>query len=122
MRSCDWFYSAVRWASENGIVSGVGGGQFGTGNITREQLAIILKKYAEFYGIDTDNGAETSLSAFQDAGDVSSWAGGAVKWAVAHGVISGKGENQLDPKGEASRAEFVTMMKTFTENILVEGI
>ena len=122
VRSCDWFYSAVRWASENGIVSGVGGGQFGTGNITREQLAIILKKYAEFYGIDTDNGAETSLSAFQDAGDVSSWAGGAVKWAVAHGVISGKGENQLDPKGEASRAEFVTMMKTFTENILVEGI
>jgi len=106
-----WYTNAILWAAENGIVSGYGGGQFGTNNnIEREQLAAMLYKYAQYKGYDTS--AQVDLNKFGDEGDISSWARTQMKWAVANGVMSGKG-GILDPLGNATRAECAAMLRTF---------
>lgn len=112
--SGQWYTDAVLWAAENGIVSGYGNGEFGVGDrITREQLATMLYKYAEYRGFDTR--ARTTLSNFTDEAQVSSWAKEQLRWAVAYGIMSGKGNGTLDPKGTATRAECAAMIRTFME-------
>ena len=103
------------WAAENGIVCGVGEGAFGVdANITREQLALMLYKYAEMKGFDVS--ASVELSDYVDADSVATWSETALKWAVANGVMSGKpveGGTALAPQGEATRAECAAMMRSF---------
>lgn len=117
VKAGDWFANAVVWASENNIVSGTGNGKFDpNGNITREQIASILFRYAAFKGADISGSAE--LTAFPDQSKVSSWALASVKWAVSAGLISGKtsnGTTVLDPKGNATRAEVSSMMVRFVD-------
>ena len=99
-----YYEKAVAWASENGIVSGEGGGRFGPdGKITREQAAKILYSYAVKYGKDVSI-RPGALSGFSDQGKISSWAQEAMEWAVSHGVLNGSG-GKLNPGGTASRAE-----------------
>lgn len=108
-----WYTDAVIWASENGIVNGVAEGQFDpNANITREQLAAMMYRYADFLGMDT--AASGSLSRFNDGSQVSSWASDAMKWAVGNGLISGKSSTILDPKGNATRAEVATILQRMT--------
>lgn len=114
-----WFTKPVMWAYENGIVSGYGNGSFGTNDkITREQLAIMLYKYAQqkSYHLDITDGV---LDSFSDKASVSSWATKSVQWAVTQGVISGKGSAgsnyRLDPVGNATRAECAAMIKKLLE-------
>ena len=108
-----WYTDAVIWASENGIVNGVAEGQFDPdANITREQLAAMMYRYADFLGMDT--AASGSLSRFNDGSQVSSWASDAMKWAVGNGLISGKSSTILDPKGNATRAEVATILQRMT--------
>ncbi|MDE7260534.1 MAG: chitobiase/beta-hexosaminidase C-terminal domain-containing protein, partial [Oscillospiraceae bacterium] len=106
-----WYTPAIVWAAAKGVVGGYGDGLFGPdNNITREQLAVMLWRYA---GSPTVDGGTLN---FSDAGKTSSWAVEALKWAVANGVLSGKGDGILDPTGLATRAEAAQMLKTFMAN------
>lgn len=112
-----WYTDAVLWAAENEIVSGYGNGKFGPDDpITREQIAVILKNYAEKSGADVSKTA--ALDAFPDEAKVGSWAKGAVSWAVAEGLISGSvsgGKTLLDPQGKATRAMIASIMMRFVQ-------
>ena len=106
-----WYSEAVIWASQNEIVQGVGVGRFAPGdNITREQLATMLYRYARFKGYDRNVPASASLGAFADYGDVSGWALEAIRWAVYHELIRGSG-NYLMPDGTATRAQYATILQ-----------
>lgn len=111
----DWYYDAVLWVQQNGIMQGYGDNLFGPGDpVTREQLAVVFYNYAKFKGYNiTANG---DLSAFTDAGDISAWAQEAMKWAVGSGLMNGKGNGIIDPKGTATRAEVAAMLHKFIEN------
>jgi enterochelin esterase-like enzyme len=111
-----WYANAASWAFSNGIISGYTNGRFGPNNpVTREQVALILYQYVTSKGYDNSKSADTA--AFQDNGQISSWAADSVKWAVGSGLISGKGDNILDPQGTATRAEIATILMNFCENI-----
>ena len=106
-----WYSVALAWATQNRIVSGVGDRVFNPdGNITREQMAAILYRYAVFKGYDTS--ASANLSKFPDADKISSWAIDSMKWAVAEGLISGNGIN-LDPRGNATRAQVASILMRY---------
>ena len=109
------YYKAVLWASQNKIVSGNKDGTFKpNGNITREELAIMLYNYAKFKGKDMSK--TDDLSKFSDKNKVASYAKTAVKWAVANGVITGSG-GKLNPKGNATRAEAASMIYKYCDKI-----
>ena len=111
-----WYAEAVRWATAQGIMNGYGGadgGKFGPNDdMTREQLAVILYRYAQFKGFDVSVGEDTNILSFADATEVSGWADAAMQWAVGNGIINGK-DGKLVPKGDASRAEAATMLQRF---------
>ena len=110
-----WYYNAVLWAQQNGIVSGYGDGTFRPGtDITREQLAVIFYNYAKHKGYDVS--AAGDLSGFTDAGDVSDWALPAMRWAVGSGIMGGYGDGILGPQGTATRAQVAAMLRRFIEN------
>jgi hypothetical protein len=116
-----WYYEAVLWAAGNGIVKGYGDGKFGpTDNVTREQLATILYRYARWKAIDSSETAD--LGAFSDAGTISSWALDAITWANANGLITGRTETELAPKGTATRAEAATILQRLVSNLLTPSI
>ena len=113
----DWFASAVNWAASHGVVTGVTGDQFGPNNaLTREQLAVILYRYAQYKGYDTTQGG-MAVREFADYGSISDWAVEAVQWAVNAGLLSGVGGNQLDPAGTATRAQVAQILMNFCENV-----
>ena len=113
----DYFHNAVLWAAENKIVSGVSETGFAPNDsITREQLAAILYRYAVYKGYDVTQGG-MAVREFSDYESISDYARGSVAWAVNTGILSGKGENILDPKGVATRAEVASMLMRFCENI-----
>lgn len=110
----DWYVEAVTWAVRSGVVTGfVDTGLFGpTWNITREQLVTMLYRYAGYCGYDTADRA--SLSGYADGSLVSEYARVAMEWAVGAGIISGKyEETQLDPQGNATRAECAAVIERF---------
>lgn len=113
-----WYTDAVIWAYQNGIVSGYDNGtRFEVNqNITREQIAKMLKVYADRCGYNTQERAQ--LGGFADANDVSGWATEYMQWAVGCGMISGvkeNGEYYLNPKGEAERDECAAMLTRFIQ-------
>ena len=109
-----WYADAVTWAAENGIVGGYGGGLFGPeDNITREQLAAILYRYAQTKGYDVSVGEDTNILSYADALDVSEWAIPAMQWACGSGVINGVTDSTLVPQGNATRAQAATMLMRF---------
>ena len=109
-----WYYDMVTWAQQNGIMDGSGNGRFGAGeSITREELVSILYRYAKVKGYDV-TGTEKPDS-FTDRSDVSGWAQEAMTWAVSRGIINDRGNNLLDPKGAATRAEVAVMLHRFIE-------
>ena len=112
-----WYTNAIAWASANGIVEGLSGNRFApNAPITREQLAAILFRYAKACGYDVSARAE--LTAYADAAQVSAWAGDAMRWAVAAGLISGRSGAQLAPKGEATRAEVAVILMNFVQKVV----
>ncbi len=119
-----WYTDAVAWASEEQIVTGYDEKTFGPAdNITREQMAAILCRYAKASGYDVSQaGSSVDLSAaspvFKDGAAVSSYAADSVKWAVGSGLLSGKGDGVLDPQGTATRAEVAQILMRFCENVL----
>lgn len=115
--SGQWYTEAIRWAQSTGVVTGYNADTFGPNdNITREQLAAILYRYADSHKLDVT--ARSSLSQFTDAADISSWALENIKWANAAGLVSGRTAVQFAPKANATRAEAASMIQRFCENIL----
>ena len=118
-----WFKNAVLWANENNIANGVGGGSFGVGkNITRQDLAMMLYKYAKMKNV-TININDGEIFKYADGNKVATYAREAMNWAVTNGVLSGKGTAgadistfKLDPAGTATRAECAAMLKNFMTN------
>ena len=95
-----WYARAAAWAAANGIVNGYGDGTFGPNDdITREQLAAILYRYA-------------------DANQVSGYAADAMSWANAAGLITGVTADTLVPQGHATRAEVAVILTRFCENFV----
>jgi len=112
-----WYYNAVNWASENGIVLGLGDDRFAPNdNATREQFAVILQNYARFNGISALGGS--FATAFEDEDTVSAWALDAMQWANTVGLISGRTVTTLVPRGTATRAEAAVILQGFVENLL----
>lgn len=113
------YAKAVIWASQNGIVSGVGDGKFNPhGVVTREQIATFLYRYANYCGYDTSNRA--SLTGFSDYQSVSNYAKTPMSWAVAVGImqgISGGGSLFLSPQGSVTRAQAASFLMRFLENV-----
>ena len=115
-KSGSWYIDAVAWAAANNIVGGIGNGKFDPeGKITREQMATILFRYANWKGIDTNKRGD--LSNFPDADKVSGYATSAMQWAVAEGLINGS-DGKLLPQGNATRAQVATILVRFIENIV----
>lgn len=107
-----YYTEAVAWAAEKGIVNGYGNGNFGPGDsITREQLAVMLWRYA---GKPESAG---KLNSFTDASKVSDYAVPALQWAVEQKIVTGKGSGILDPKGNATRAEVATMLMRYCQPV-----
>lgn len=79
-------------------------------------MAVILYNYAKYMGYDVT--VTASLDNFIDYGNTSSWATEAMKWAVAVGLISGKGNGMLDPTGNVTRAEVAVILMRFVENVV----
>ena len=112
-----YYADAVAWANENNIVNGYGNGQFGPNDpITREQMAAILYRYAQYK--DYDVTASGNLSGFSDAGDISSYAVDSMEWAVGSSLISGMGNSLLAPDESSTRAQIATILMRFCENIV----
>lgn len=105
-----WYADAVNWAAANGYVTGYDNGSFGPeDSLTREQLAVILYRYA---GFPEPTG---SLDGFTDAASASDYAVDALRWAVGEGLLTGKDGGRLDPAGTASRAELAQILARFAQ-------
>jgi hypothetical protein len=117
VKSGEWYTDAVIWATENGIVNGYGNNLFGTNDpITREQMATMLLRYAEYKKYDTAKAND--LASFTDANSIASYALAAMKWANAEGLITGRTATTLAPTGTATRAEVATILMRFAENVV----
>lgn len=110
-----WYTDAVLWANEQGIITGYEDGTFGAAdNITREQAALMMFRYANVMGYDTTE--RVAFDAFGDGIEVSGFASEAMQWIVAKQIITGKAEGtMLDPQGSTSRAECATIIMRFIE-------
>lgn len=110
-----WYTPAVTWAADAKVVTGTSDSTFDpNGNITREQMATILYRYAQKSGFDTST--RGNLSGFPDAATVSSYAKEAVAWAVGAGLINGS-DGKLLPKGNATRAQVSAILMRYDKNI-----
>ena len=113
-----YYAEAIRWATTEGIAGGYGGGLFGPDDpITREQLAVMLHRYAQHEGFDVSIGEDTNILSYADAFTVSEYAVSALQWACGAGIISGTGDGStLTPQGQATRAQAAVMLMRFCEN------
>jgi len=113
----DWYVAAVAWAAENGLVSGVGGDRFAPNDaLTREQMALILYRYAQHKSYDVQVDGEP-LEGFQDVEKISDWAVEAMAWAVNAKLLSGTGDNLLTPAGTATRAQVAQVLANFCQTV-----
>ena len=115
------YTDAITWTAENGIFAGYDKDTFGPDDpITREQLAVIFYRYADYKGYDLT--VKGNLDKFKDADKITDYAKTAMQWAVDSGLMKGKSGNLLDPQGTATRAEIAAMLHRFIEKYeLVQG-
>ena len=116
-----WYADAITWTAENSIFAGYGKDKFGPDDpITREQLAAIFYRYADYKGYDLT--VKGNPDKFKDADKITDYAETAMQWAVDSGLVKGKSGNLLDPQGTATRAEIAAMLHRFIEKYeLVQG-
>ena len=107
-----WYTDAVIWAADENILEGYGRGAFGTNDpVTREQMVTLFWRWS-----GKPDAQNADLSAFHDTDKISDWAKDAFAWAVSAGVISGKGNGLLDPKGTTTRAEVAQIIMRYETN------
>ena len=110
-----YFKKAVSWANTNGIVSGYSDDEFAPDeNITREQLATIIWRYARYKGIDISSENDNALN-YDDTREISDYAIPAMKWIIGVGIIGGFDDNTLRPKDNTTRAQTATILKKFND-------
>ena len=115
--SSHWAVDAITWAAQNDIVAGIGGGLYDPdSNVTREQFAVMLYKYARFKGYDLT--ATGDLTQFPDADAISSWAETALSWANGNGLINGNEDGTLAPGGTATRAQAASILAQFDQSFI----
>ena len=108
----EWYATAVNWAANVGVVNGYEDNTFRPNQpITREQLAAILMNYAQYKGQDVS--ARATLDTYNDAAAISSWANDVMSWAVAEGLLTGVTNDQLQPQGNATRAQVAAILERF---------
>ena len=109
-----WYSQAIVWASEQDIVKGIGGGLFDPhSNITREQFAAMVHRYAVFIEVDTEVPATHSLAQFTDRAQIGNWALGYVMWANYNELLTGVTATTLQPQGNVTRAQCATVLHRF---------
>ena len=110
-----YYGTAVYWARLNGIAGGYDDATFGPNDpITREQMAVMMYRYAQYMGYDTTQGG-MAIREYADYGQVSSYALEAMDWANATGIVTGTSESTLSPQGQATRAQAAAMFTRFCE-------
>ena len=110
-----WYSDAVRWAKEAGVVTGYEDGTFQPArDVTREQMAAMLYRYAAYQEIDTATGG-MALREYSDYAEISGWALEALAWANAAGLITGRTAAEIVPGGTATRAEAAAVLMRFCE-------
>ena len=113
----DYYGRYVDWAAENGILRGYGQGKFGPHDpITREQMASILYRFAQFLGVQPEK-LDESLG-YADSGSISAWAHDAALFCQTTGLIRGVGNNSFAPKNTATRAEVATIIERFIAYVI----
>lgn len=109
-----WYYDAVTWAQQNGIIGGYENGKFGFGDsFSREQIAAVLYIYAQHKGYDVT--AAESLDRFTDKDSTSAWAQEALTWAVSSGILDSTEDNLLSPQGNITRAQLAVILRRFID-------
>lgn len=112
----EYYGNAVSWAKQNGIVSGITETEFApTQNISREQIAAIIYRYAQYKGYDVSLGDDVEIANYDDFGEVSQYAISAMKYGVASGLLKGRSDRTLNPKDNATRAEIAAILQRFAE-------
>lgn len=110
-----YYEDAVTWAADNGIVNGTSTSTFSPNvNVTREQMAAILYRYAQYKKYNT--AASSSLNSFSDHTSVSGYAEASLQWSVAEKLVNGS-NGKLMPTGNASRAQVAAILHRFAENV-----
>ncbi|HCE62707.1 MAG TPA: hypothetical protein DEQ85_07010, partial [Clostridiales bacterium] len=110
-----YYEDAVTWAADNGIVNGISTSTFSPNvNVTREQMAAILYRYAQYKKYNT--AASSSLNSFSDHTSVSGYAVASLQWSVAEKLVNGS-NGKLMPTGNASRAQVAAILHRFAENV-----
>ena len=107
-----YYNTAISWAAENGIVKGYDSKTFRpNANVTREQLAAILYRYAEYMNLSTKGAS--NLTKFDDYYTIGTWARDSLAWANYHGLINGVDSYHIDPKGNTTRAQLAAILHRF---------
>lgn len=111
-----WYAQAVAWAAGQGIVDGYSDGTFGPNNaLTREQMAVILYRFAQSQGMEV--AADSTLSGFSDQNKVQEWARPAMEWAVSAGLIAGTDQGALMPQAGVTRAQAAVILMRFCQQM-----
>jgi len=111
-----WYTEAINWAAANGIVTGYSANSFGPlDNVTREQMAVILYRYARYKGYDVSQQAD--LGCYGDSAKISSWAKEGLSWANARGLISGMPDQTLAPQNNAIRCQTAAILHRFHQSV-----
>ena len=114
--SGSWYSTGVSWGASKSLIQGYGNSTFGVEDpVTREQMAAILYRYAQYKGLDVSVGEDTNILSYTDAGQISEWAIPAVQWAVGAGLMQGNGNGSLNPHGYATRAEVAALLMQYAK-------
>ena len=112
MAEGEWYTNGVAWANKAGVVTGFEDGTFRPdGSITREQLAVMIYRYAKLVGLDVT--PDGDLSVFTDGASIQDWAKDGMSWCVKVGIINGRGDGTVDSAASATRAEAAAMLDRF---------
>lgn len=113
----EWYSDAVAWAAENKIINGISEKSFAPNeDVSREQMAVIIYRYAKMQGYDTKGSSD--ISDFEDKNNISDWAIDAIKWTNSAKLINGTSDKNLSPKDTATRAQVAAILTRFCENIM----
>ena len=111
-----WYSDAVAWAASNGIVSGITSTEFAPdSDISREQMALIIYRFAKMQ--DYDVTIKADISSFADTADISDWALDALSWTNKTELVNGTSETTLSPKATATRAQVAAILMRFCETL-----
>lgn len=111
-----YYANAVSWAKQNGVITGVSENEFAPeDNITREQIAAIMHRYAQYKGYDVSIGENTNILSYADCEEISEYAISSMQYAVGCGLIKGRSASTLNPKDFATRVELAAIIHRFIE-------